>query len=150
MTKAELITRMAEEASLTRQDAARVLVVIPSQAVLPEIIHRLATLGYRHQGDLGVPGREAFAREGGEGVPRDGTGRRWPAHHLNIFAADSHELDRHLQFQDWLRTHPVRAAECNRLKAHIAPIEREDHEGATEAKTAFIAAALNAAAASDA
>jgi GrpB-like predicted nucleotidyltransferase (UPF0157 family) len=125
-------------------------VVIPSPDVLPEIIRLLATLGYRHQGDLGVPGREAFAGEGVDEVPRDGTGRYWPVHQLYICAADSDELHRHLQFRDWLRTHPVRAAEYSRLKAHLTPIEREDREGATEAKTAFIAATLTAAAASDA
>ena len=117
-------------------------VVIPSRSVLSEVIGLLATLGYRHQGDLGVPGREAFAREGGEEVPRDGTGRHWPAHQLAICAAEGDELRRHLQFRDWLRTHPDRAAEYSRLKAHLEPIAREDREGATEAKTAFIEAAL--------
>jgi GrpB-like predicted nucleotidyltransferase (UPF0157 family) len=121
-------------------------VVIPSRDVLSEVIRRLATLGYRHQGDLGVPGREAFTREGVDEVPRDGTGRRWPAHHLYICASDGDELRRHLQFRDWLRTHPVSAAEYGRLKAHLAHIDREDREGYTEAKTAFINAALTAAA----
>ena len=50
-------------------------VAIPSRSVLSEVIALLARLGYRHQGDLGVPGREAFAREGSEDVPRAGTGR---------------------------------------------------------------------------
>jgi GrpB-like predicted nucleotidyltransferase (UPF0157 family) len=125
-------------------------VVIPSRSVLSEVIGLLATLGYRHQGDLGVPGREAFAREGGEEVPRDSTGRRWPAHQLSICAAESHELHRHLQFRDWLRTHPDSAAEYSRLKAHLEPIARQDRAGATAAKTAFIEAALSAAAASHA
>ena len=119
-------------------------VVIPSRAVLPEVIHRLARLGYRHHGDLGVPGREAFTHEAGDEVPRDGTGRRWPAHQLYICAAESPALHRHLQFRDWLRAHPGSAADYGRLKAHLAPIEPEDREAATEAKTAFIAAALTA------
>jgi GrpB-like predicted nucleotidyltransferase (UPF0157 family) len=119
-------------------------VVIPSRAVLSDVIRLLATLGYRHQGDLGVPGREAFTHEGDDEVPRDGTGRRWPAHQLYICAANSHELHRHLQFRDWLRAHPGNAAEYGRLKSHLAPIEREDRESATEAKTAFIDAALTA------
>jgi len=123
-------------------------VVIPSRALLSEVIGRLAALGYRHQGDLGVPGREAFAREGVDEVPRDGTGRCWPAHQLSICAVDSDELRRHLQFRDWLRTHPVSAAEYGRLKAHLAQTDGEDREGSTEAKTAFIDAALAAAAAS--
>jgi nucleoid DNA-binding protein len=53
-------------------------VVIPSRDVLAEVIRRLAGLGYRHQGDLGVPGREAFAPEGGtrcRGTAPAGVGR---------------------------------------------------------------------------
>jgi len=36
-------------------------VVIPSRSRLPEVIARLMALGYGHQGDLGVSGREAFS-----------------------------------------------------------------------------------------
>jgi GrpB-like predicted nucleotidyltransferase (UPF0157 family) len=125
-------------------------VVIPSRAVLGEVIPRLAALGYRHQGDLGVPGREAFTREGVDEVPRDSTGRRWPAHQLYICAADGDELRRHLLFRDWLRTHPVSLGEYGMLKAHLAQIYRDDLEGYTGAKTAFIDAALTAASASHA
>jgi GrpB-like predicted nucleotidyltransferase (UPF0157 family) len=35
-------------------------VVIATQVDLPEVIGRLGTLGYQHEGDLGIPGREAF------------------------------------------------------------------------------------------
>ena len=35
-------------------------VVLPSNDEVPLAIERLATLGYLHQGDLGVEGREAF------------------------------------------------------------------------------------------
>jgi GrpB-like predicted nucleotidyltransferase (UPF0157 family) len=125
-------------------------VVIPSRDVLPEVLRRLAVLGYRHQGNLGVPGREAFVRDGDDEVPRDGTGRRWPAHQLYICAADGDELRRHLLFRDWLRTHPVSLGEYGMLKAHLAQIYRDDLEGYTDAKTAFIDAALTAASASHA
>jgi GrpB-like predicted nucleotidyltransferase (UPF0157 family) len=66
-------------------------VVIPARAVLSEVIRRLATLGYRHQGDLGVPGREASTRNrrwhprtagparSHGGRPRAPAGRRGPS-----------------------------------------------------------------------
>src|SRR5262245_7057698 len=79
-------------------------VVIPSRNDLPSAVMRLALLGYRHEGDVGVPGREAFGRDGDEEVPRDGSGRRWPAHHLYVCALDSKELERHLKFRNWLRS----------------------------------------------
>jgi GrpB-like predicted nucleotidyltransferase (UPF0157 family) len=51
-------------------------VVIPSRELLPDVIQQLTALGYRHQGDVGVAGREAFASDGVVGVPRDGCDRR--------------------------------------------------------------------------
>src|SRR6185312_8041776 len=39
-------------------------IVIPSRAVLPDVVAGLAALGYRHQGDRGIPGRDSFARDG--------------------------------------------------------------------------------------
>lgn len=125
-------------------------VVIPSREMLSDAIRRLADLGYRHQGDLGVPGREAFAADGADDVPRDGSGRHWPAHHLYVCASDCQELHRHLLFRDWLRTHPAGAAEYGILKQHLAQIYRDDRDGYTEAKTGFVAAALIAASASKA
>ena len=120
--------------------------VIPSPAVLPEVLRRLATLGfYHHHGDLGMPRHEAFARAEVDEEPRDDTGRRWPTHQLAICAADGADLHRHLQFRDWLRSHPDRAAEYGRLKVHLAPLEGEARAGAAAVKTAFIEAALSAA-----
>lgn len=66
-------------------------VVIESREKLPAAIERLATLGYEHEGDHNVAGREAFRP--GEGT----TPRTWPAHHLYVCAQDNRELLRHLR-----------------------------------------------------
>src|SRR5580704_3139687 len=60
-------------------------VVLASRADLPEAIRLLATIGYVHEGDLGIPGREAFRSPPGE-----------PRHHLYVLAAGANELGRHL------------------------------------------------------
>jgi len=69
-------------------------VVLRSATDLPQVIARLASLGYEHQGNLGIPGREAFRMP-----PRD-----WP-HHLYVCPPDSQEYRRHLSFRDHLRRH---------------------------------------------
>ena len=46
-------------------------VVVRPSAGIPAAVARLARLGYGHQGDLGIPGREAFATPPGT-----------PPHHL--------------------------------------------------------------------
>ena len=116
-------------------------VVFRSCDDLPGVVGLLAVLGYRHQGDIGVPGREAFAREGGD-VPRDGGGRCWPAHHLYVCASDSDELRQHLTFRDWLRGNPAAVAEYAMLKHHLADVYRDDRDGYSDAKTDFIEEAL--------
>ena len=103
-------------------------VVIPAIADLPAAIERLATLGYVHRGDLGIPGREAFSR------PPD-----TPPHHLYVCARDSAELRRHLLFRDYLRAHPEDARAYGALKRQLAARFRDDREAYTEAKTAFVA-----------
>ncbi len=77
--------------------------VIDSRDVLPEAIEALSGVGYFHQGDLGISGREAFGRESDD-VPRGGSARFWPAHHLYLCDKDNRELQRHIAFRDFLRT----------------------------------------------
>jgi GrpB-like predicted nucleotidyltransferase (UPF0157 family) len=113
-------------------------VAIATRDVLPEVIRRLTCLGYHHEGDLGVAGREAFSTRGAENVPRDGKRRSWPAHHLYVCAADCREFHRHLLFRDWLRRHPATVLEYADLKRRLAESYRDDRDGYTEAKTEFI------------
>jgi GrpB-like predicted nucleotidyltransferase (UPF0157 family) len=113
-------------------------VVIPSIVDVAEAVRRLGVLGYRHQGDLGVPGREAFTRDGARDVPRSGRGRLWPDHHLYLCAAGSRELRRHLEFRDALRADPIAAASYGALKIALAAKFRDDRERYTDGKTDFI------------
>ena len=48
-------------------------VVVGSRRSLPSVVTALAEIGYFHEGDNDVPGREAFGR-GDRTVPRDGLG----------------------------------------------------------------------------
>ena len=124
-------------------------VVIASPARLPEVIEVLARLGYFHQGDLGIVGREAFGRHGPD-VPRDGTGRTWPAHHLYVCAVDSAELTRHRTFRDYLRQHPEAVSAYAQLKRQLAQRFPRHREAYAQHKTEFVAATLRRAGESDA
>jgi GrpB-like predicted nucleotidyltransferase (UPF0157 family) len=102
-------------------------VVIGSRADLPAVIGALRRLGYRPQGDLGVPGREAFNNPPGA-LP----------HHLYVCADGNRELARHLAFRDFLRTHPDTARAYGELKRSLARRFCNDRDAYTEAKTSFI------------
>lgn len=116
-------------------------VAIESEGLLPNVAARLATLGYVHEGDKGIPGREAFGREG-QDVPRDGSGRAWPAHHLYVCAQDSRELGRHLAFRDFLRSHSSEAAAYASLKRQLAERFPHDIDSYSRGKNEFVEAIL--------
>lgn len=112
-------------------------VVIDSYGEMPEAIARLETLGYKHQGDLGIKGREAFAREGND-VPRDGTGKVWPVHHLYVCPKDGEGLLRHIAFRDYLRAHPDEISRYEEVKQQLADEHPYDWETYTDGKTEYI------------
>ena len=100
-------------------------VVIASRDDLPGVLAALAPLGYTHKGDGGIPGREQFAHDGPD-VPRDGSGRDWPDHHLYVCAQGNREHRRQIAFRNHLRRHPLVAAEYGQLKRTLA--ERFPHD----------------------
>ena len=105
-------------------------VVIPSAVDLPAASEGLAKLGYVHEGDRGIPGREAF---------------RWPPemprHHLYVCAAASEELRRQRVFRDYLRAQPKEMARYAALKRHLAATV-PDINAYVAGKTDFILSAL--------
>ena len=112
-------------------------VVIESPALLRRVVEALEPLGYQHEGDKGIAGREAFGREDGT-VPKDGSGREWPDHHLYVCARDSTELCRHLRFRDHLQAHPDAATRYEALKRELARRHPDDIASYIEGKSAFV------------
>jgi len=113
-------------------------VEIESRRPLPDVIERLAVIGYEHQGDLGVVGREAFRNRSGGNPPIDGSGRDWPRHHLYVCASDNAQLARHLAFRDYLRAHPARVAACAELKISLARQFEYDMDSYIAGKSEFV------------
>ncbi len=103
--------------------------IISSRLHLPEMVQILTDLGYIHQGDKGIPGREAFA---------DSTQSTRPSHHLYLCAVDSAPLHQHLLLRDYLRNQPERAAAYGQLKQDLAKRYPHDRSAYTGAKTQLI------------
>lgn len=102
-------------------------VLLSSSGGLPEAVGRLAALGYLHQGDLGVAGREAFRQ------PAD-----QPAHHLYVCAPGGQEFRRHIAFRDYLRSHPESARAYAELKRNLARLCRDDRGEYVSGKGEFV------------
>lgn len=111
-------------------------IIIEGTEQLGQVIDRLDQLGYFHQGNLGIEGREAFGRNS-EHTPIDGKSSVWMNHHLYVCAKDGRELKRHLAFRDFLRNDPKAAAEYDQFKKELAK-SAKDREMYTEEKSGFI------------
>ena len=104
-------------------------VVISDSSVLNDVIAALGRIGYQHEGDLGITGREAFRYDGKDHLQK---------HHLYVCPSDSAELKRHLAFRDYLRSHPDAVSEYGRLKEDGAKLHPDDVDKYIEHKSPFI------------
>lgn len=110
--------------------------VIDNRNMLPKVTQKLEKLGYYHEGNLGVEGREAFGRKD-HFTPWQKEKRIWMEHHLYVCCKDNKELARHLAFRNYLRNHPEAAKEYGRLKKELANTAN-DRVSYAEGKGGFI------------
>ena len=104
-------------------------VVIHDTSLLPDAVSALAGIGYIHEGDGGIPGREMFKYTGKEHLQK---------HHLYVCAEDSAELKRHTAFRDYLRSHPEAVREYSRVKEEGAALYPFDIDSYIGHKSPFI------------
>lgn len=109
-------------------------VVISDHTPLETVITVLSTIGYQHEGDLGIPQREAFRYDGKDHLQE---------HHLYVCPESSPELRRHTAFRDYLRSHPEAAAEYGCVKMEAARLYPEDVEGYISHKSGCISRLYN-------
>jgi len=93
---------------------------------LPLAISELASIGYQHRGDLGIPSREAFHAPAGD------------LHHHLYVCPDNTEYQRHIAFRDYLRAHSKESDFYASLKLQLAIRFRDDREAYNNAKAEFV------------
>lgn len=103
--------------------------------IIPETEKSFATLktaldkiGYDHEGDLGISGREAFKNRN-RYAPYDMSGRAWPKHYLYVCRNHSSVLVEFLAFREYLRKHPRDIDEYSRVKMQAADLYPHDIDG---------------------
>jgi GrpB-like predicted nucleotidyltransferase (UPF0157 family) len=109
-------------------------VVVASDSNVGPAVERLAMLGYAHQGDLGIKGREALRSPPG-----------LPAHHLYVCVQGGPALTNHLTIRDRLRGDPDAAATYGMLKKRLAALSPLDRDKYIAGKTDFLLAVLRGA-----
>ena len=104
-------------------------VVIEDYGIFEEVVRRLAEIGYIHEGDLGIPDREAFCYSDKPHLM---------THHLYVCPRNSRELHRHITFRDFLRRHPEAVKQYGAVKEEGARLFPDDIEGYIAHKTPCI------------
>ena len=104
-------------------------VIIPDYTVFDTVVKQLRAIGYIHEGDLGIPDREAFAYEGKPHLAK---------HHLYVCPRDSRELHRHITFRDFLRNNPDAIKTYSRVKETAAQLYPNDIDGYMRCKAPCI------------
>ncbi len=95
-------------------------VLLAPDVQLSEANARLARIGYVHQGDLSMPGREAYLTPPGS-IP----------HRLYVCPPQSRSFRNHVALRNYLRYHPVLAREYGDLKRSLVlrfPDDRAAYE----------------------
>lgn len=106
-------------------------VVIKDYTTFAAVVEKLAGIGYFHEGDLGIEGREAFGYTGKDHLMK---------HHLYVCPQNSRELHRHITFRVFLRQHPEAAQKYGQVKETAAQLFPENIEGYMAYKAPCIAA----------
>ena len=92
-------------------------VVIKDSSVLDAVISKLGTIGYLHEGNLGIQDREAFGYSDKSHLQK---------HHLYVCPQYSRELHRHITFRDFLRSHPDAVRTYSLVKETAAGLFPDD------------------------
>ena len=89
---------------------------------------KMDALGYDIAVEWGITGRRLF-RKGGENR----------THHIHFYQFDNEQIERHLIFRDYLRSHAEEAAKYSRFKENLAK-QYEDTREYSQAKKEFVKA----------
>lgn len=104
-------------------------VVINSSSDLNEVIEKLSSIGYIHEGNLGIQDRDAFKYDGKDHLQ---------SHHLYVCPKNSEELQRHITFRDYLRKHPDAVEFYSRIKKEGSKLFPDNIEKYIEYKSSCI------------
>ena len=92
-------------------------VVIKDYSVFDAVVRKLESIGYIHEGNLGIADREAFKYSDKPHLMK---------HHLYVCPQYSKELHRHITFRDFLRSNPEAAKKYGMTKEIAAQLFPDD------------------------
>ncbi len=104
-------------------------VVIKDYSVFDSVVSRLKTIGYVHEGNLGIQDREAFKYSHKPHLK---------THHLYVCPRNSKELYRHITFRNFLRENPDAVKKYGKIKEEAARLFPDNIDKYMEYKSSCI------------
>ena len=105
-----------------------IMPVVKSLETVDTVSSKFEEIGYEYLGEFGIKGRR-YLRKGGDER----------THQIHIFAeGDTNNINRHLAFRNYMRTHPKERAQYSALKKELAQKFPYDIDGYCDGKEAFI------------
>ena len=104
-------------------------VVIKDYSVFATVVQKLETIGYIHEGDLGIKDREAFKYSNKPHLHK---------HHLYVCPQYSEELHRHVTFRDYLKNNREAVKKYSLVKETAAILFPNEIEKYIDYKTSCI------------
>jgi GrpB-like predicted nucleotidyltransferase (UPF0157 family) len=105
------------------------LAVVGDLRLLDENQAKMEALRYEAMGEFGIPGRRYFRKNNKSGLR---------THQIHAFQAGSSQIQRHLDFRDFMRVNPHFAKDYEALKQRLAALYPNDISSYADGKTAFI------------
>lgn len=87
----------------------------------------MSAAGYEAKGENGIEGRRYF--------PKGGDDR---THHLHIFEVGNNQINKHLDFKEYLVNHPLEAKSYGELKVKLAKQFPAEHHKYQEGKQIYV------------
>ncbi len=119
---------------LSAKPVVDLLLVVRGVAELDDREAAVRHLGYRCRGENGIAGRRYYT------LDDTLTGQR--QFQVHCFGAGSGEVERHLAFRDYLRTHPEAARAYEAEKRRCRELHPDDSNAYCDAKASWIAGVL--------
>ena len=104
-------------------------IIIKDYSVFDALVKKLETIGYIHEGNLGIKDREAFKYSGKSHLQQ---------HHLYVCPQQSEELHRHIAFRDFLKSNPEAVKKYGAIKEKAAQLFPDDIEKYIEYKSSCV------------
>lgn len=104
-------------------------VVIKDYSVFDAVVRNLESIGYIHEGNLGIADRETFKYSNKPHLMQ---------HHLYVCPQYSEELNRHITFREFLRSNPEAVKKYGTVKEVAAKLYPDDIDKYIEYKSPCI------------